>query len=313
MTTAESERQTRRLRIDPRLKAAGWKVVRLSTEDLKGLSGSAVEEFETKNGPADYALCDGGRILGVAEAKKLTVGPEGVLVQAERYSKGIAQEPLYQGQFGVPFLYSTNGEVIRFHDVRDPLNRSREVAAFHSPAALEEMLTRDFDAEEATLTTLPQQLILRPYQVEACTAIEQSIRERKRKMLVTMATGTGKTLTMVNEAYRLMKSGLARRVLFLVDRRALAAQAVRAFASFEAEPGLKFDKIYPVYSQRFHQQDLEDEKFDPSVVPSSLLTNPKLGDAFVYVCTIQRMTINLQRRGGDRGGRQAAQHPDPCL
>ena len=50
-----------------------------------------------------------------------------------------------------------------------------------------------------------------------------------------------------------MKSGVARRVLFLVDRRALAAQAVRAFASFEAEPGLKFDKLYELYSQRFQR------------------------------------------------------------
>ena len=46
----------------------------------------AVEEFETAMGPADYALFDGGRCLGVAEAKKLTLGPQGVLVQAERYS-----------------------------------------------------------------------------------------------------------------------------------------------------------------------------------------------------------------------------------
>ena len=67
--------------------------------------------------------------------------------------------------------------------------------------------------------------------------MEKAIGEGKRKMLVSMATGTGKTLIMVNEIYRLMKSGVARRVLFLVDRRALAAQAVRAFASFEAEPG----------------------------------------------------------------------------
>jgi len=52
-------------------------------------------------------------------------------------------------------------------------------------------------------------------------------------MLVAMATGTGKTFTMVNEVYRLMKSGVAKRILFLVDRRALAAQAVRAFASFD--------------------------------------------------------------------------------
>jgi type I restriction enzyme R subunit len=75
-----------------------------------------------------------------------------------------------------------------------------------------------------------------------------------------MATGTGKTLTMVNEVYRLMKCGVAKRILFLVDRRALAAQAVRAFASFDPEPNQKFDKIYEVYSQRFHREDFEEEE-----------------------------------------------------
>jgi len=70
---------------------------------------------------------------------------------------------------------------------------------------------------------------------------------RKREMLVAMATGTGKTFTLVNQVYRLMKSGVGKRILFMVDRRALAAQAVRAFASFEPEPGWKFDKIYEVY------------------------------------------------------------------
>src|SRR4029078_1419880 len=103
-----------------------------------------------------------------------------------------------------------------------------------------------------------------------------------------------KNLTRVRWVSRLMKSGCARRVLFLVDRRALAAQTVRAFASFEAEPGLKFDKIYPLYSQRFQQTDFDtDEKFDPNVMPNTLLTDPKLGDAFVYISTIQRMSITL--------------------
>jgi len=69
--------------------------------------------------------------------------------------------------------------------------------------------------------------MLRPYQVEANTAIEQAVRERKRQVLVAMATGTGKTFTLVNEIYRLMKSGAARRILFLVDRRALAAGIAR--------------------------------------------------------------------------------------
>jgi type I restriction enzyme R subunit len=289
-----SEHATRQKRIDPRLREAGWTVAPSRGSDPGEYELSAVEEFETANGPADYALCDRGSALGVVEAKKLSLGPQGVLVQAERYARGINQQPRYQDEFGVPFLYSTNGEEIWFHDVRNKQNRSRRVSHFHSPGALHEMMTRDIDAEVARLSEQPWNQMLRDYQVEANIAIEQAVRERKRKLLVTMATGTGKTLTMVNEIHRLMKSGAARRVLFLVDRRALAAQAVRAFTSFEAEPGLKFDKIYPVYSQRFQQSDVQDEgSWDSNVMPNSLLTNPKLGDAFVYVCTIQRMTINL--------------------
>jgi hypothetical protein len=118
---------------------------------------------------------------------------------------------------------------------------------------------------------------LRPCQIEANAAVEQAIAERKRQMLVAMATGTGKTVTMVNQAYRLMKSRLGRRILFLVDRRALAAQAVRTFASFDPEPGLKFDKIYEVFSQRFRREDFEDEKFDPKVLPASYLLDPHKG------------------------------------
>jgi type I restriction enzyme R subunit len=146
------------------------------------------------------------------------------------------------------------------------------------------MLGRDFSAECAGLNALPNNHSnLRPYQREANAAIETAIADRKRTMIVAMATGTGKTFTMVNQTYRLMKSGVARRVLFLVDRRALAAQAVREFASFEAEPGLKFDKIYEVYSQRFQKEDLEPgETFDPKVMPNVYLTDPKPGTAFVY-------------------------------
>ena len=295
MNNIELEAATRKRRIDPRLKASGWKVLpyREGTDTTRAHC-TAFEEFATDAGPADYVLADQGGLRAVVEAKKVTLGPQGVLVQAERYARKIPQLPRYQGEFGVPFLYSTNGEEIWYHDVRHQLNRSRRVSAFHTPAALTEFMTRDPEAELSRLAELPWHHQLRPYQVEANTAIEQAIAARKRTMLLTMATGTGKTLTMVNEVYRLMKSGAARRVLFLVDRKALAAQAVRAFASFEAEPGLKFDKIYPVYSQRFQRDDLADEgTFDPTIMPPNLLLAPKLGDAFVYVCTIQRMTINL--------------------
>ena len=130
-----------------------------------------------------------------------------------------------------------------FWDVRDKLNTARRVSSFHTPSALKEAVTKDFEVACTRLKETPNEHSrLRPYQVEANTAVEEAIANRKRLMLVAMATGTGKTFTMVNQVYRLMKSGVARRVLFLVDRRALAAQAVRAFASFEPEPNKKFDK-----------------------------------------------------------------------
>jgi type I restriction enzyme R subunit len=291
-----SEWLTRKKLIDPKLRAAGWQIVPFNAgPPLASYERCAIEEFETKNGPADYALCVGGQILGVVEAKKLTLGPQSVLTQAERYSKGITDSPFNFRGYRVPFLYSTNGEVIWHHDIRNPLNRSHTIAQFHTPDALTEQLFKDFDTScKALLRTPNDHPRLRGYQREANAAIEKAIADRKHQMLVAMATGTGKTFTMVNQVYRLMKAGVAQRILFLVDRRVLAAQAVLAFASFDPEPGLKFDKIYEVYSQRFHREDFdEDEKFDPRVLPNSYLTDPKPGNAFVYVSTIQRMTINL--------------------
>jgi type I restriction enzyme R subunit len=150
----DSEAKTRKQRINPRLTAAGWSVRRFEHAFVgQPPSQSAVEEWPTTVGPADYALCEAGSVLGIVEAKKLTIGAQGVLPQAERYSRAIRSDTRYQGEFGVPFLYSTNGEEIWFHDVRQSLNRSRRVLGFHTPGALREQLDRDFDAEIAALRT----------------------------------------------------------------------------------------------------------------------------------------------------------------
>ncbi len=294
--TKESEQQTRRRRIDPLLKASEWTVVPFDPErPLKEYKAHALAEFPTTNGPADYALVVQGQVLGIVEAKKVTLGPQGVLTQAERYAKGVADTPFNFDGRRVPFLYSTNGEVVWFQDVRHELNVARRLTGFHTPAALEEKLSRDFDGAFRWLDKNPNQHPrLRPYQVDANAAIEGAIENRKRQMLVAMATGTGKTFTLINQVYRLMKSGVGQRILFMVDRRALAAQAVRTFASFEPEPNQKFDKIYEVYSQRFQRGDFgEEDRFDPKVLPASYLTKPEPKHTFVYVCTIQRMAINL--------------------
>lgn len=303
-TPQNSEWLTRKQLIDPKLKAAGWRIVPFSpTKPLTQYDGCAIEEYPTENGPADYALCVNGQILGVVEAKKLTLGPQNVLTQAERYSRGATTSPLIFRGYRVPFLYSTNGEIIWHHDIRHSLSRSHTVARFHTPAALAEKLNCDEHAAYQRLVQAPNDHPkLREYQRDANTAIETAITNQKHRMLVAMATGTGKTFTMVNQVYRLMKAGVAQRILFLVDRRALAAQAVLAFASFEPEPGLKFDRIYEVYSQRFQRGDFDEEqKYDPKVLPAAYLTDPQPGLAFVYVSTIQRMTINLFGRDAIMG------------
>ena len=292
----ESEATTRRTRVDPKLREQGWEIVPFDpARPASDYTRHAVTEYPTANGPADYALFVDGQLLGVTEGKRLSLGPQNVLTQAERYAKAMDQSPFNFRGFRVPLLYSTNGEVFWFHDIRDQLNYSRRIATFHSPAALQEIVSRDFSAACERLADAPNDHPrLRPYQIDANTAVEKAIAQRKRQMLVAMATGTGKTFTLVNQVYRLMKSGVGTRILFLVDRRALAAQAVRAFASFEPEPNQKFDRIYEVYSQRFQRSDLdEDDRFDPKLLPNEYLTSPQPKHAFVYVSTIQRMAVNL--------------------
>ena len=287
-----SEAQTRKWYVDDCLKRAGWTILPFQSGlDVHLLKCHAVEEFPTDSGPADYLLVCGGRPLGVVEAKRLAVGPHGALTQAKRYAEGISGHVL-------PFLYSSNGEVIYFHDARHAKNVSRKLAQFHTPAALLEMFNTDFAGVcrwfKLHSNDNPR---LRSYQREANDSIENALIDGKRQMLVAMATGTGKTFTMVNQIYRLLKSGAAKRVLFLVDRRALAAQAVRAFAAFEPEQNLKFDKIYEVYSNRFQKDDFgNDDSFDPNILPKDYLLNPQPKHVFVYVCTIQRMAVSILGR-----------------
>ncbi|PKL56035.1 MAG: hypothetical protein CVV35_06720 [Methanomicrobiales archaeon HGW-Methanomicrobiales-6] len=111
----ESEWLTRKKRIDPKLDAAGWPLPKKGTTPIH--TAHRTEEEETSNGPADYALWLDNHVVGVIEAKKLTIGPQGVLKQAERYAKGLHSSPYDYGGLRCPFLYSTNGEVIWFHDV----------------------------------------------------------------------------------------------------------------------------------------------------------------------------------------------------
>lgn len=301
----ESEAKTRKTRIDEKLKSSplNWVIIHSSkVSDYSKLKNHAVEEFPTETGPADYALFVEGKLLGIIEAKKVSVGAENVLEQAKRYSRG-AENTLGQwGEYKVPFLYATNGEIIYHLDVRRKENISSQLLDFHSPQGLLEKYKQDVTEAKQWIEQNPVEKIqrLRPYQVQAVRAIEREIAAGKRTMLLAMATGTGKTFTLVSSIYRMLKSGYAKRVLFLVDRRALAAQTVSAMAAFETLDGLKLDQEYEIYSQKFSKEDLDDStKFDSKALPEEYLTNPSERHSFIYVTTIQRMSINLLGKDSD--------------
>ncbi|MDM8516323.1 DEAD/DEAH box helicase family protein [Desulfobacterales bacterium HSG16] len=296
---SESEKMTRKNRIDTRLASSllNWKIIPYKSGlDISALDAHAVEEYPTRTGPADYVLFVRGKLLGVIEAKKVAVGAEGALEQAKRYAKGVKETIGNWRNYKIPFLYSANGTQIFHLDVRKKENIYRQISDFHSPQALMDKFERDTESAESWFwdNSVDKIKRLRPYQVEAVEAVENALIHGKKKMLLAMATGTGKTFTTVSSLYRLLASGYAKRILFLVDRRALAAQTVSAISAFETPEGLKLDKDYEVFSQKFQREDFEAKTpFNPEVLPEDYLTKPREKHTFIYVATIQRMAMNL--------------------
>jgi type I restriction enzyme R subunit len=96
----ESEWKTRKRRIDPRLDAVGLKL----GQGVASSTTNRTAEHGTQSGPADYVLWHNGLIVGVVEAKKVTIGPQNVLTQAERCARGFCDKPFNFGGLRAPFL-----------------------------------------------------------------------------------------------------------------------------------------------------------------------------------------------------------------
>src|SRR5688572_15902502 len=99
----EAEWKTRKRRIDPKLDATGG---RLPKGEPSPQDPHRSEEEPTTEGPADYALWLGQKVVGIVEGKKLTLGPQNVLTQAERYAKGLEASSFDFDGLRCPFLYS---------------------------------------------------------------------------------------------------------------------------------------------------------------------------------------------------------------
>jgi type I restriction enzyme R subunit len=216
--TRENPEKSARQIIDQRLTRLGWSVLDALPQDAnQKLSPCAVREYSTGAGPADYALFVNGLLLGIIEAKQISINAKSALEQAKRYSRGSFEGMGNWRGYRTPFLYSSNGELAYFLDVREETHIARQIQDFHTPQALLELFRRDAAQSRLWLQDRPieSNRRLRPYQVEALAAIEKAMTEGKRELLVAMATGTGKTFTTVSGLYRLLASQGFRRTLIL--------------------------------------------------------------------------------------------------
>lgn len=248
-----TEAETRQL-IDQQLRSAGWEV---DTERLNNWKNQtqpqrdhnmAIAEWVLPNDQrADYALFKGLDFYGIVEAKKWDEDIAGQMAQPKEYAKEVPYQSNYyllsnqMGDYKVPFIYTANGRPylkqyqeksgIWFWDARNPKENAYALEEFHKPDDLALKLTAknkiEADNDLVDDHDYPK-FADRPYQIDAINAMETAIKNGKKRILLAMATGTGKTRTAISLMYRLLKHKRARRILYLVDRNSLGRQTANA-------------------------------------------------------------------------------------
>jgi type I restriction enzyme R subunit len=196
---------------------------------------------EIPTGRADYVLLDGrGRPLAIIEAKRTAIEPYTAKQQALPYAKKI----------GSPFIFLTNGELIYFWDYGN--DDARIVNSFFSRRDLERLIEMRATRKPLATIDIPEYYLrqgetrqVRSYQRETMQALDHAVELGKRRFLIELPTGTGKTDLICLYLKRMIQAGRAERVLFLVDREQLAKQALEAiqdvlnqYSSYWLRPGM---------------------------------------------------------------------------
>ncbi|MDD9983400.1 MAG: DEAD/DEAH box helicase family protein, partial [Gammaproteobacteria bacterium] len=220
-----------RVKIDALLNDAGWNLT----------DGSSVlfEHALPDGTQADYVLCDRqGRPMAALEAKRASTDPIRAQDQGRHYAE----------QLGVPFVFLSNGEEVRFLD-RETDAHARAIAGLFAQDDLERRIAARRVRRDLLGIPIDRRIVDRDYQIECIEALSAEVTRGRRKLLVEMATGTGKTRMAAAFIKRLFEAGVVTRVLFLVDRIALARQAEDAFTDHLRDypchvlrPGRGFDR-----------------------------------------------------------------------
>lgn len=236
---ADTSEADARILIDDQLRAAGWDPANKSQVRTEvpiasfggvAAAGNSQDFSRTSDGDtpntsrADYVLYDQrGRPLAIVEAKKDAINPYVAKQQALPYAKLV----------GAPFIFLANGELIYFWDYQN--DDAHPVDSFYSRRDLERLVQMREDRKPLATVSIPETYtrqgetrILRPYQTEAMQALDHALELGKRRFLIELPTGCGKTDLVVLYLKRLFEANRAERVLFLVDRDQLAKQAIDA-------------------------------------------------------------------------------------
>lgn len=257
-----NEKRTRKEIIDNRLEQAGWKLTdrtQVIEEFFISVENNIVNEPATSYNSefSDYVLLGkDGNPLAVVEAKKSTVDARIGEEQAKQYSYNIQK----QYNCDLPFCMYTNGHDIYFWDLEN--YSPRKIFTFPTRYDLERMVFIRNNKKPLADELINTNIAGRPYQIQAIRAVFEAMEQRKRKFLLIMATGTGKTRTCIAMVDGLMRAGWISRVLFLVDRVALRDQAIEAFKENAPQ--------YSVWPQTGETKIVTDRRVYVSTYPTML-------------------------------------------
>lgn len=300
----KSEAETRYM-IDTQLRKVGWEADSENLRYGKGIrpqkgKNLAIAEWPTlsaagNKGRADYALFAGEKLVAVIEAKAEHKDiPSVIDYQCKEYAQNIRPEDekyviTTWGKYKAPFVFATNGRPylaqletksgIWFLDLRESANMPKALRGWISPDGMLKLLESDIEKADKALQTLPYDFLrdkdglnLRQYQLNAIQAAETAVINGQKSILLAMATGTGKTRTVLGMIYRFLKTGRFNRILFLVDRTALGEQAEDVFNEVKLEDLKTLNDIYDI-------KTLEDAVFED--------------ETKVHIATVQGMVKRL--------------------